>query len=59
MRAHQVVVDRRPDLLVRNHGDLVLLVRRAKPVEEEQHRHARFEGRRLRHQRQIVRFLHG
>ena len=57
--AHQIVVNRRPDLLVRDDRDLVLLVRRSEPVEEEQHRHARFECRHLRHQRQIVRLLHG
>ena len=59
VRAHQVVVDRGPDLLVRNERDRVLLVRRAEAVEEEEHRHARFERGHLRDQRQIVRFLHG
>ncbi len=58
VRAHEVVVDRGPDLLVGDQGDLVFLVRRAEPVEEEQHRHAGFERGGLRHERQVVRFLH-
>ena len=58
VRAHQVVVDRRPDLLVGDQENLVLFVRRAEPVEEEHHRHASFERGHLRHQRQVVRLLH-
>ena len=57
-RAHQIVVDHRPDLLVGNDRDLVLFVRCTKAVEEIHDRHTRFQGRRLRDQREIVRLLH-
>ena len=53
----QIVVDHRPDLGVREQRDLVDLVRGPKAVEEVDERHSRLEGRGLRDQCQIVRFL--
>ena len=57
MREDQIVVDHRPDLLIREQRQLVHLVRGAKAVEEMDERDARFEGRGLGDQGEIVRFL--
>jgi hypothetical protein len=58
VRADEVVVNRCPDLLVGNHGDLVFFVRRPEPVEEEEHWYSRLERGHLRHERKVVRLLH-
>ncbi len=57
MGAHKIVVDHRPDLLVRDDRHRILFVRRAEAVEEIDDRHARFQRRRLSHEGEIVRFL--
>jgi len=59
MGAHQIVVDHRPYLLVRDQRRLVLFVGSPEAVEKEDDRHARFQRRHLRDQGEIMRFLDG
>ena len=58
MLPHALIVDHRPDRLLREQRDLGDLVRGAKTIEEEQERDARLERGRLRDEREIMRFLH-
>ncbi len=58
MRPDQGLVDHRPQRLVGEQRQAVDLVRGAETVHEMDDRHAGFQRRRLRHRRQVVRFLH-
>ena len=58
VRPDRLVADQRPQIVIGQQIDRVQLVRGAEPVEEVHERHPGGQGRRLRHQRQIVRLLY-